>query len=226
MSSENGQGHEHDTHYHGEPSRVLDDRSLPESVVLYDFVSVDGEAGESLEWWFDELAAVEEISRVYVSDKVNRNDQSLDFEMTSRSELQLLSSDFDGFSRKLMDENSLLFLPTTLRISSDAWEDLRANDVSVNWLSVDTKNTDDLNLPKLIVLSDWITEVDSDLPAERATGVSPGIFHLNSDSLQRFSNLAEQYGSLEGILNDYLDDPGSKIRPGFLHNRDWHFASR
>jgi hypothetical protein len=220
MSSDNGHEHQHDTHYHGEPSRVLDDTPLPEAVFVYSTNSDESLTDE----WLNQFAGVEELSRVYVSDPPTDTEWNLDIRTQRPDESRLFSTSFEGFSDEVLAEPSLLFVPDNLHLSTDAWTDMRANDVTVNWLSVDTNPQTDRKLPRLVVLSDWITKISREVPEARSTGMTQGVFHLNGDSLSEFNEICRKNQEIEEVFTQFLDGTGRKVRPAFLHERDWHLV--
>lgn len=229
MNAENG--HEHDTHYHGEPSRVLDDQPLPEAVVFYESGivplenTVDANSEQRIERWLNQLKDQGSVKRAFVvSDRGVTAPDGLAVHTLDRSELDPFDETFQGFPESLFEEPGLLFIPATLSVSGGAWSDLKSNDVSVNWLSVLPDPPDEKGLPRLIVLSDWITRIDSDVPKVRSTGVTPGIFYVKSESLEVFSDLSQSVSSLEEGLQALLDRDGEKIRPAFLRGREWSFG--
>lgn len=229
MGSENG--HEHDTHYHGEPARVLDDRALPEAVVFYEssLPSLDDRDNEAvndnLANWLDQLAEQGMIERAFLASHRDVSfETDLDLHRLDETVLDPFREDFDGFPEGLVNEPGLLFLPAGLSVSAGTWSDLKANDVSVNWLSVLPDPKGDPDLPGVIVLSDWIVQIGSDIPEARSTGVTPGIFHVKSDSLSTFGELSQSHDTLTEGLQALLDAEGEKIRPGFLRGRTWSFT--
>lgn len=231
MGSDNGHGHEHDTHYHGEPARVLDDRALPEAVVFYEsgLAPQDNQnqvrIQETLNQWLDQLEDQGLVERAFVgSDRDVSAREGIDVHRLDETVLDPFREDFEGFPEGLVNEPGLLFLPAQLSVSGGSWSDLKANDVSVNWLSVVPDPKDAPDLPDVIVLSDWITQIDSGIPELRSTGVTPGVFQMKSDSLATFSEICQSYTSLEQGLQAFLDTEGEKIRPGFLRGREWGFA--
>lgn len=224
MGTQNGNGHdhEHDTHYHGEPSRVLDDRSLPEAVVLYERNPEASTSREDVERWIDQLEGVEEISRIYTPSPGDEEVPSLDVRRVDEHNLNFLGERFEGFPGSLEDEAGVLFLPVELTVNPTTWKDLRANDVTVNWLTVDTNPGEPDPHPNVIVLSDWITAVGDGIPDARSTGVTPGIFHLTTEALEDFEEICSSESSLPDAFDAFLDDPARKLRPCFLHEREWN----
>jgi hypothetical protein len=226
VGTQNGDGHEHDhdTHYHGEPSRVLDDRALPEAVALYGSNPETGVSGAGVKRWIDQLEGVEEISRIYTAQVAKGDAPTLEVRRVDARNLNFLEEGFEGFPESLRNEVSVLFLPVELTVNPTTWKDLRSNDVTVNWLTVDTNPENSEPHPKVIVLSDWITAVGHDVPEARSTGVTPGIFHLTNDSFGDFEKLCATESSLPGVFESFLDDPSRKLRPCFLHEREWNLG--
>jgi hypothetical protein len=222
MSSENGHDHQHDTHYHGEPSRVLDDRPLPEAVVLYRRSDSTADSSDRLNTWLEQLSGVEEINRVYTDGSdVDAEEFNLTGVTLESSQINPLFNSFEGFANQILEEPSVLFIPLELSLGQDAWVDLKSNDVTVNWLTVDTNPTTDRELARVVVLSDWITTVGRDVPEGRSTGVSPGLFHITGEDLPDFGEICERESDLASVFETFLDDPSSKLRPAFLHEREW-----
>lgn len=225
MGSRNGNEHEHDhdTHYHGEPSRVLDDRALPEAVVLYPS-DPSAQDQDKIERWLEQLGDVEELSRVYVPDPEAPESSELEILPQKAEHLSPFSSGFKGFPESLKQEPSLLFLPVELTFSPTTWKDLRANDVTVNWITVDTNPQDAQSHPRVIVLSDWVTAIGNDVHEARSTGVTSEVFHLTGEDLADFENLCATSSSFSEVFESFLDDPAHKLRPCFLHEREWKFG--
>lgn len=222
--NENGHDHDHDTHYHGEPSRVLNDRALPEAVVLYRADPTTDVQDADVERWIDRLKGVEEISRIYTAHPTDGDVPSLEVHRVDERHLNFLDEGFEEFPGALKDEVSVLFLPVELTINPTTWKDLRSNDVTVNWLTVDTNPDDPALHPNVIVLSDWITAIGDEVPDARSTGVTPRIFHLTNDTLGDFEEICASKSRLSNAFDTFLDDPGRKLRPCFLHERDWNFG--
>ncbi|MFB6344379.1 MAG: hypothetical protein ABEK50_01200 [bacterium] len=230
MGSDNGHGHQHDTHYHGEPSRVLDDQALPEAVVFYEsgldrqsnreISEIDG----CIETWISQLEDQGMVQRAIVgSNRSVSSGDDITVNKLKDNELNPFHEDFEGFAKPLLDEPGVLFIPAQLSLSEGAWSDLKANDVSVNWLSVLPDARDREKLPRVIVLSDWITTIGSDIPDVRSTGVTPGVFYIKQESLRGFEDICRGETSLATSLQALLDREGEKIRPGFLRGRSWSF---
>lgn len=222
MSSENGHGHSHDSHYHGEPSRTLDDQPLPPTVFLYKSGLVQ-ESEKDVNDWIDQLEGIEEIKAVLggIGDDVESSE--LEIIKIPEDQTNLFNENFDGLPNSINESESVLFLPENLHVESSTWKDLRANDITVNWLSVDTNPETDYDLPRLVVLSDWVTSVSLDIPEGRSTGITPGIFHLTNESLDPFEDICFKVDEFQQAFETFLDDPSRKIRPGFLHEREWTF---
>lgn len=221
IGTQNGSGqdheHDHDTHYHGEPSRVLDNRPLPEAVVLYGSGQQTGSGEDS---WLEALNGVEEVHRVYAGERGDHSGFDLDVRSTPIRNRNPFDNEFEGFNSSIKKESSLLFVPVGHPRTSAIWKDLRSNDVTVNWLTVDTDPDGEENRPRLVVLSDWIAKMGDDVPAARSTGVATGIFHLTSEALESFDEIGRADVNFPEAFSSFLDDPTNKLRPCFLRERN------
>lgn len=219
--------HEADEHYHGEPSRVLEDEPYPETVVLYSgtptsgfFSSVAEPTVDDLNYWVDQFKQLPNTSNLYTSVDISDQTESIRVHPT----LEFGGEHAGSFlTDDLLSKPSILFVPARLRMKPSGWDDLEANDVTVNWLSLDPDyQTSDT--PQAVVLSDWIVELGSDVPKARSAGTTPGIFHLLSDCFDDFViGLNETTNSWTSI-NQLINQSNVKIRPGFIRDQDWHYA--
>lgn len=219
--------HEADEHYHGEPSRVLEDDAYPSSVVLYPgtpenkFMSDTPVLSEDdLTYWLDRLKSLKNTNEIYTS--VN---SSVDYDdINVHSDLSFGGKHPGSFiSDPLLSKQSLLFIPGHLRMEPEAWEDLEKNDVTVNWLAIDPDRQQG-ETPQVMVLSDWIVKLGSDVSRPRSAGTAPGIFHLTEDCFEDFIIDLNETNNIWTSINHLIDESGAKFRPGFIRGRDWHFV--
>lgn len=218
--------HEADEHYHGEPSRVLDDVAFPEVAALYPGDPENGFFGsdslvrdKDVQYWADQLTELNSVQRLAVP-----GDLSPDTSMVEPT-LNFGEETFGGFlPDDLLEEASLLFIPARLRMDEDGWSDLAKNDVTVNWLSLDPDRTY-APMPEAVVLSDWIVSISDDVPRGRSAGATPGIFHLKQDTLNNFLINLNESENPWVALDDLLDDADTKLRPGFIRDRDWDYET-
>lgn len=216
--------HEADEHYHGEPSRVLDDTPFPESVVLYPgtpetgLFNVDSSVRDrDVTYWSDVLQSIPSVHRMAVNQTLEGDDSFVDSVLTFNPDQP------GGFlTDELLDQPSLLFIPGRLRMDEDAWEDLRKNDVTVNWISLDPDESG-RKLSRAVVLSDWIVTVDEEIPRSRSAGTTTGIFHLKDEQLENFLIALNDTDTPWDAFDQLLSEPDIKIRPAFIRNRDWSF---
>ncbi len=165
------------------------------------------------------MDSVEEIRRVYVNNELTDRDSNLDLRSVPSRNRNPFDPGFEEFDPILREESSLLFIPTDHPRTSSDWKDLRSNDVTVNWLTVDT-DPDNEGAPPLVVLSDWVADLGNDVPPTRSTGVATGIVHLTAETLEIVGGIACERTGFASVLSTFLDDPAHKLRPCFLRERD------
>lgn len=215
---------DHGGHYHGEPYRALEDRPYPERIILYPGTTEDGFFTGSLnqddmEFWESQLGSMDGVSSliaVLPEDQApeQSNPEQFHFYPPEQPE-QLWEGAIDP-------EDSFLFVPGRLRIEPGTWNDLTRNDITVNWIAVDPNPERDRHAGAKI-LSDWIVRVGRELPPRATAGSVPGIFHLKSGELENFLIELSRSHNFYEALNNLLNDPAFKIRPGFLRDRIWEF---
>jgi hypothetical protein len=162
---------------------------------------------------------VEEVTRVYGREQATERDTNLEVHGVPARHRNPFDPDFEGFDDALKEESSLLFIPSDHPRTSSIWKDLRSNDVTVNWLTVDTDPVD-TDRPRLVILSDWVADLGEDVPAARSTGVATGIFHLTADALETLGEVSRGDVGFAEAFGSYLDDPANKLRPSFLRERE------